>query len=64
MKDAGSVFPVYDNDERKGMSVRDWFAGQALPGLIALDSDADYKGIVHDAYLFADAMLAERDKEA
>lgn len=45
-----------------GMSLRDWFAGQALPGLIALDSAADTAGITQDAYAFADAMLAERNK--
>lgn len=46
-----------------GMTMRDWFAGQALSGLIGLASDADDKGIAHDAYLYADAMLAERQNK-
>ena len=49
-----------------GMSLRDWFAGQALAGFSAnqecygwkFEQAADY------AYQQADAMLAERDKEA
>ena len=49
-----------------GMSLRDWFAGQAMQGLFA----SDYKdqrpiaGVVAAAYASADAMLAERAKEA
>lgn len=49
-----------------GLSVRDWFAGQAAAGLIAqsmgtalLSAPAD--GAAY-AYQFADAMLAERAK--
>ena len=40
-----------------GMSLRDWFAGQALAGLLANENDG---AIVKQAYLFADAMLAAR----
>lgn len=46
-----------------GMSLRDYFAGQALPAIITpgtmgmtVDLDAEM------AYRFADAMLAEREK--
>lgn len=46
------------------MSLRDWFAGQALTGLCASQEDG---GTYHEAnaqmaYALADAMLAERKK--
>lgn len=47
-----------------GMSLRDYFAGQALAGMLAnpeLPTDAEY--IAKWSYLNADAMLAERQKE-
>jgi hypothetical protein len=44
-----------------GMSIRDWFAGQALAGLFASGPhDCDEHGLAHDAYLHADAMLKAR----
>lgn len=56
-----------------GMSLRDWFAGQALTakmpgGLIGYEDHApDHRAkliqrLVRDAYEVADAMLAERRK--
>lgn len=41
-----------------GMTLRDWFAGQALAGLVATEGD----GAAKYAYFMADAMLAERSK--
>ena len=44
-----------------GMSLRDWFAGQALAGFLASGPhDCELDGIAHDAYLAADAMLDAR----
>lgn len=43
-----------------GLSVRDWFAGQALQGMLGSDSSYSFLGAANDAYRFADAMLAER----
>jgi hypothetical protein len=47
------------------MSLRDYFAGQALAGLLARRDtarDCDYAGIVEDAYNFAESMLEEREE--
>ena len=44
-----------------GMSLRDWFAGQALVGLLANDRPISH--VAPDAYAIADAMLVERAKE-
>ena len=61
---AGDVYEGVDG----GMTLRDWFAGQALAGLLANPSreeagtrpaEAHYAAA---SYLIADAMLAERDK--
>ena len=68
--DGGQAFPMPQAEtsegghwEENGMSLRDWFAGQALAGLLAGSPDADCgpKGYSADAYSLADAMLATRD---
>lgn len=59
----GPAFPS-DRFSELGMSLRDYFAGQALAGMLAnpeLPTDAEY--IAKWSYLNADAMLAERQKE-
>lgn len=63
----GPAFPtvagqtVYSN----GMSLRDWFAGQALAGIVA---NPARMGIIEEAastaYAYADAMLAARQPDA
>ena len=52
-----------------GMSLRDWYAGQALAGLIACPDSPDAKDwpemtskTASFAYDYADAMIAVRDK--
>jgi hypothetical protein len=77
--DGGPAFPRPDwngswigPDSFSGMTLRDWFAGQAmLPAfLLALEAvKANPRGAKFDetdlaegAYKFADAMLAERSK--
>lgn len=43
-------------------SLRDWFAGQALAGLLASGPhDCEPPDYAHDAYVLADAMLAARE---
>ncbi len=62
----GSAFPT-DKGTEPGMSLRDWFAGQALAGYVALgyiSSRGPYaikKGIA-GAYVAADLMLEAREK--
>jgi len=49
----------------KGMSLRDWFAGQALAGILACPADyagaKGFDGRVARAYEYADAMLKQRE---
>ena len=51
---------------RRGMSLRDWFAGQVVNGichgLVHGIRPADIVNLTRDAYGIADAMLAERSK--
>ncbi len=42
-----------------GLTVRDWFAGQALTFIQRASTDQQ---LAADAYEIADAMIAERDK--
>ena len=71
--DGGPAFPVMTYNDTgdisgtwltdPGMSLRDWYAGQALVGIsIALPDDVP-KEVAQRAYKYADAMLAERGRE-
>jgi hypothetical protein len=60
-----ALYPVEDETGRLGMSLRDWFAGQALAGILANPALVDVKAakwVASYAYEIADTMLAERDK--
>lgn len=60
------------NEGQPGMTLRDWFAGKAMQALVETDSwevessanakRVEQKHIAQEAYLIADAMLAERCK--
>jgi len=63
INDGGPAFP--NNDQHgcaySGMTLRDWFAGQALVGLVSLQRpDAGITSDALTAYVFADAMIAAR----
>lgn len=64
--DGGPAFPVFDASQNVavfgGMSLRDWFAGQALAGLCAnpVFSENDNDELAVIAYETADAMIAAR----
>jgi hypothetical protein len=64
-EDLNHNFEVYS---RGGMSLRDWFAGQALAGLLASNANRDNITSAKDeaacAYQMADAMLAARATKA
>ena len=72
-KDGGAAFaamgvgPAGDIYHEHGMSLRDWFAGQAFVGMLSARSflsnnEVDGDMLVATAFAFADAMLAERSK--
>lgn len=51
-------------EAQSGMSLRDWFAGQALAGVMSGRATINADGWVPQAaYRLADAMLAARDAE-
>lgn len=72
IKDGGAAFPRSDagySETQDGMTLRDFFAGNALQGMLACSREGD----AHQAWLSpsaasewayqqADAMIAEREK--
>lgn len=67
MKDGGAAFPGPEwsgqtGDGVPGMSLRDWFAGQALAMLANSDVWTNYPDLATRCYAAADAMLAAREK--
>ncbi len=68
--DGGTAFPhAGQEDLQPGMSLRDWFAGKAMAGLLMADlkvageDGAVARLVARAAYCLADAMLAKRKKE-
>lgn len=68
--DGGQAFPHPDfwedvdgNLKGVGMTLRDYFAGQALVGILAANRTGFNDVAAEEAYEAADAMLAEREKE-
>lgn len=61
-KTGGPAFPTTDNRYEDGMSLRDWFAGLAMQGLLAADADLERtaSSIAAMAYEQADMMLEAR----
>lgn len=65
--DGGPAFPSNEKSgdgvhwqSHAGMSLRDWFAGQALIALASEPGGAAWRA--GEVYALADAMLAEREK--
>jgi len=60
--DGGPAFPAQDNCNSRypGMTLRDWFAGQALAGICAHMGPIDCIPDTKLAYRVADAMIAAR----
>ena len=66
INDGGPAFPFQDGYGRvSGMTLRDWFAGQALAGVTSSVNDeisvGQVEGIAEIAYALADAMLRARE---
>jgi hypothetical protein len=62
-REGGPAFPAKTSDVNfKGMSLRDWFAGQALVGFLSTEANeaTEPESIAKWAYENADAMLAAR----
>ena len=69
LKDGGPAFPASNHmGQNLGMSLRDWFAGQALMGIIAAEEPLEQESLAMPdatakwAYNMADAMIAWRGK--
>ena len=72
-KDGGPAFPQHYTDRGNGihpgcdygeggMTLRDWFAGQALKGWFSSCVDPTREAVAQSCYRMADIMLAERGK--
>jgi tetrahydromethanopterin S-methyltransferase subunit D len=70
VNDGGPAFPIplapgelyTETGSGCGMTLRDWFAGHALTGLMS-NTTMPCAPLAETAYRVADAMLAERAKE-
>jgi len=69
VKDGGPAFPVSDEASRfkvsgvfGGMTLRDYFDGQALAGMMSVPSGDDPSATAVYAYRIADALLAARGR--
>lgn len=69
--DGGPAFPNLVDVSERGMLLRDWFAGQALAGIIGKGEFQAFArgaigsiegGLAGACYSLADAMLAARNK--
>jgi hypothetical protein len=49
-------------EHHPGMTLRDWFAGQALVGIALLDTTMSFDDDAVTCYKFADAMLKAREQ--
>ena len=61
----GPAFPTAPeamNAGSDGMTLRDWFAGQAMAGIVHAHGYPQPNEYASQAYAWADAMLAERAK--
>lgn len=76
INDGGPAFPSESYDAevdmdtiKPGMSLRDWFAGQALAGQLAFSPHDSFEKlhkpdeVAERMYAFADAMLAARSNK-
>jgi hypothetical protein len=58
--------PIQHDDWREdyqGMTLRDYFAGKAMQGMLANKWNQNYDSWAQHAYMMADAMITERAKQ-
>ena len=63
--DGGAAFPLDVSTDTQGyinmgMSLGEWFAGQAIAGICNGDFTGNWANVAQDAFNLADAMLAVR----
>jgi hypothetical protein len=71
MSENPPAFPsgaLWEGEQRHGgMTLRDWFAGQALAGLLGgqygHSGDYNLSEVPEEAFRIADAMLAQRERD-
>jgi hypothetical protein len=70
INDGGPAFPsdyIPGTATTPGMTLRDWFAGQALSAIIltplSQNGCATFFGSANEAYGYADAMIAARERK-
>ena len=62
----GTAFPISREQEgwwEPGMTLRDWFAGRVMTGIMTHLEGPNPAWAAAKAYQYADAMLIERQKE-
>ena len=62
----GYAFPIFWGEGQspsQGMTLRDWFAGQAMAGILAKGGGETWEADAAWAWRAADAMIAERDRK-
>ena len=72
IQDGGPAFPNLEYTRhlregeryelKNGMTLRDWFAGQAINNIRSVYDEDEYDQLSKQAYKIADALLAEREK--
>jgi len=64
MNDGGPAFPCEDYTVRDGMTLRDWFAGQAFVAIYPQWRGGNVQVVAKEAVYAADALIAELKQEA
>lgn len=64
-KPGGYAFPftTVDGFVWEGMTLRDYFAAQAITGTVNIPGGGVYKDVAESAYRMADLMLEAREKD-
>jgi hypothetical protein len=63
INDGGPAFPTAFQMHSKGMTLRDYFAADALHGLLALDNYGKWDELAKCSYRISDAMIKARESK-